>query len=423
MGRIGLISEHASPLAALGGVDSGGQNVYVDELARHLGSMGCEVDVFTRWDDPRQPHIVTLEPNVRVIHIKAGAVAPLRKEDMLGVMGEFTADVLRFMRSEGYPYTLLHANFWMSALVAADIKRRIGLPFVVTYHALGKVRVQHQGSADQFPKARIDIETRTMREADGIIAECPQDFDDLVTLYGADPAKIAIIPCGVNMEQFHPVHQWTARTQLGLNPRERYILQLGRIVPRKGIDTVIAALGILTHHYDCTAHLLIVGGESDDPDPVKTPEIGRLMQIAEQERVAHRMTFTGRKRRDQLKYYYAAADVFVTTPWYEPFGMTPLESMACGTPVIGAAVGGVKYSVAHEVTGFLVPSKNPAALAERLHQVLADSAAAETMGENALRRANDLFAWSRVTEQVAAFYDAVIERQPTLSMEQAKVQS
>lgn len=404
-GRIGMISEHASPLAAL----NGGQQVYVDELARALGMMGYEVDVFTRWDDPRQPRLVQIEPNVRVVHIRAGAAAPMREEDLLPLMSDFTADVLRFMRSEGYPYHLLHANCWMSALVAAEIKRRIGTPFVVTYHALGKVRAQHQDKAEPFPKDRIAIEERTMREADAIIAECPQAFDNLVKLYSVERGKITIIPCGVNTEQFHPVHRWTARTHLGLNPRERYVLCVGRVVPHKGIETVIEAVGLLTHHYRTAAHLLIVGGASDDADPEKTPEIGRLMHVARREGIAHRVTFTGRKHRDQLKYFYASADVFVTTPAYESFGMTPLEAMACGIPVIGSNVGGIKYSVVEGKTGYLVPPKKPIVLADRLHHLLSDDPAALDMGVNALRRVNEQFVWSNVAERVAALYRQVAQ--------------
>ncbi len=408
--RIGLISEHASPLASLGGVDSGGQNVYVAELARHLGMLGYSVDVFTRWDDADLPRVVEFAPNARVVHIQAGPIAPVRKENLLQHMGAFTADQLNFARHEGYPYSLFHANFWMSGLVAADIKRRIGVPFVITFHALGKVRLIHQGKADQFPAERLAIEERIVREADAIIAECPQDEADLFTHYNADPTCITIIPCGVNVDQFHPIHQWTARALLGLNPRERYILQLGRMVPRKGVETVIQALALLLDRYGVLAHLLIVGGEADEPDPLKTPEIGRLMAIAEREGVAHRVTFVGRKRRDELKYYYAAANVFVTTPWYEPFGMTPLEAMACGTPVIGANVGGIKYSVSDGETGYLVPPKDPAALAARLCDLLSNEQRADTFGRNAVSRVHEQFVWSKVAEQVSTLYAGMLSR-------------
>jgi D-inositol-3-phosphate glycosyltransferase len=399
-----MISEHASPLAALGGTDSGGQNVYVAELARALGLMGYEVDVFTRWDNPALPRVVAWSNNVRVIHVQAGPIAPVRKEDLLPHMDEFLANVLAFSRAQRDAYHLWHAHFWMSALVAAEIKRRTGVPFVVTFHALGKVRLQHQGKADQFPADRIGVEERVVREADLVFAECPQDRDDLMNLYNAYPECIALVPCAVNQSQFHPIEKAVARARLELDPNERLILQLGRMVPRKGVDNVIAALARL----DVPARLLVVGGESDDPDPVQTPEIGRLSELARSLGVLDRVTFTGRRGRDVLKYYYAAADVFVTTPWYEPFGMTPLEAMACGTPVIGANVGGIKYSVADGETGYLVPPKDPAALADRLAVLLSDDEMAARFSRNAVRRIEAMFTWPKIAGTMAGLYEQVM---------------
>ncbi|MCU0496714.1 MAG: D-sedoheptulose 7-phosphate isomerase [Anaerolineae bacterium] len=406
--KIGLISEHASPLATLGGVDSGGQNVYVGELARQLGELGYLVDVFTRWDDPRMPQIITWSNNVRVIHIKAGPIAFIRKEDLLQYMDEFTENVIGFAESD--PYQLFHANFWMSGLVACQIKARLGIPFVITFHALGKIRLLHQGKADQFPSQRLEIEQQIVQEADQIIAECPQDQEDLIAHYHADANRITIIPCGINPQQFHPVDPQLARMMLNLDPSEKLILQLGRMVPRKGVETVIEALAILIKRCQTKARLLIVGGDSDQPDPVQTPEIGRLVQIAQTQGVGEWVTFIGRKGRDQLKYYYSAADVFVSTPWYEPFGMTPLEAMACGTPVIGSRVGGIKYSVVDGKTGFLVPPKTPLTLAEKLHEVLTQPQLHQIFRQNAIRRVSTHFTWTRVGQAVATLYEKVLTR-------------
>jgi D-inositol-3-phosphate glycosyltransferase len=406
--KIALISEHASPLATLGGVDSGGQNVYVGELAQHLGMQGYQVDIFTRWDNPRLPQIVEWSKHVRVVHIKAGPLAFVRKEDLLPHMREFTHNMLDFMHKQTQPYNLLHANFWMSGLVAAEIKKATDIPFVITFHALGKVRLVHQGKADQFPAARLEIEQRIVREADQIIAECPQDQQDLLDHYAADPRCITMIPCGVNTHQFSPIDRRLARMILNLDTNERIILQLGRIVPRKGIETVIQALAHLVHQQKTPARLLIVGGESDDPDPDKTPEIARLMDIARQLNVLEYITFVGRKGRDVLKHYYSAADVFVTTPWYEPFGMTPLESMACGTPVIGSKVGGVQFTVLDGETGYLVPPQHPQALSHRLHQLLTTPKLSQQFRQKALRRIEEHFTWPRVAASVAALYERVL---------------
>jgi D-inositol-3-phosphate glycosyltransferase len=178
------------------------------------------------------------------------------------------------------------------------------------------------------------------------------------------------------------------------------------MVPRKGVDNVIRSLSKLNSSLKNT-RLLVVGGESDEPDETLTPEIGRLKKIAEEENVAAHVTFTGRKRRDVLKYFYAAADVFITTPWYEPFGITPLEAMACGTPVIGANVGGIKYSVEDGKTGFLVPPKNPEALAKKIEQLISDKQLMATMKTNAVNHVNRFFTWTNVADAVNNIYEKV----------------
>lgn len=405
---IALISEHASPLGTFGGADSGGQNVYVGQLAKHLAALGYEVDVFTRRDSYELPEIVEWLDNVRVIHVPAGPPVCVRKEDLLPYMEEFTAYVLGFCQHKWQPYDLVHANFWMSAMVAAKVKHRYNTPFVVTFHALGRVRRFYQGAADQFPNERFAIEDRIVAEADRIIAECPQDQEDLLCLYHADPTKIRIIPCGFDPAEFWQVDRNSARSMLGLDLEEPLILQLGRLVPRKGVDTVIRGFGHLVRQYQLPARLLIVGGESEEPDPGLTPEIGRLSAIAFEEGVAERVTFVGRKRREVLKYYYSAADVFITTPWYEPFGITPLEAMACGTPVIGSCVGGVKFTVKDGETGYLVPPNEPEAIAERIAYLYHNPQSRARLSRQAIQHAKELFTWQQVTNAVAELYEEVI---------------
>jgi glycosyltransferase involved in cell wall biosynthesis/phosphoheptose isomerase len=327
-------------------------------------------------------------------------------------MKAFTRYMIEFIRREGV-YDLIHANFWMSGLVATEIKRELGIPFVITFHALGRVRRVYQGKNDSFPDTRFQIEDRTIAAANRIFAECPQDQEDLTHLYQASPERVTIVPAGFDPREMQPIDRSTARKQLGLAENDRIILQLGRVVPRKGIDTVIHGLARLVRDYGIEACLLIVGGESESPDPQSTPELDRLTQIAREERVASRVTFIGRRQRDVLKYYYSAADVFVSTPWYEPFGITPLEAMACGTPVVGSNVGGIKYTVADGKTGFLVPPKDPDALAARLAEMFQDPAMLKRFRRQAIRRVKKHFTWQRVTRRLADIYENVIaEAQP-----------
>jgi D-inositol-3-phosphate glycosyltransferase len=407
--RIAFISEHASPLATLGGVDSGGQNVYVGELARHLVTFGYQVDIFTRWDNRQLPETISWIADVRVIHVQAGPVSVIEKEQLLQYMEEFTSNMLAFMDREGLFYQLIHANFFMSALVAADIKGITGIPFVVTFHALGCIRKIFQGGNDKFPSKRIEIEKRIVNEADHIIAECPQDKEDLLKHYNAPPNKITIIPCGFNAQEFYPIDRLVARMVLNLPTTEHIALQLGRMVPRKGVDNVIRAVAKL-RKTSLPVRLIIVGGEMEEADLMRDPEISRLKSIAREEGVLDFVTFAGRKNRDILKYYYAAADVFITTPWYEPFGITPLEAMACGTPVIGSDVGGIKYSVEDGKTGYLVPPRDPDSLAVKMYELLHDPALLHRMKQQAIKRVNFHFTWTKVAQQMANLYDRVLEK-------------
>jgi D-inositol-3-phosphate glycosyltransferase len=404
--KIAFISEHASPLASLGGVDSGGQNVYVGELARHLIALGYKVDVYTRWDNSNLPQVIDWIPEVRVIHIKAGPIQVIEKEKLLPYIPEFTANMLAFMSDYTAEYGLIHANFFMSALVAADIKKILDIPFVVTFHALGKIRQLYQGDQDKFPVERIEIEKRIVREADCIIAECPQDKEDLINHYEASIEKITLVPCGFNPNEFYPLDKLLARLVLNLDQSEFIILQLGRMVPRKGVDNVIRALAKIKKT-SLALRLIIVGGESDQ-DMASNPEITRLQQIAENEGVTELVTFAGQKNRDVLKYYYASADIFITTPWYEPFGITPLEAMACGTPVIGSNVGGIKYSVEDGKNGLLVPPKDPDALALKIFELMNDPSRLKKMKKNAIRRVNTSFTWAKVSEMIAGIYDRIL---------------
>jgi glycosyltransferase involved in cell wall biosynthesis len=407
MKRIALISEHASPLALIGGTDAGGQNVYVAQLATHLARRGWHVDVFTRRDKALARTVVEWKKGVRVIQVQAGPPRFLPKEEMLPYMEEFTANVLDFFRRQSSEYAVVHANFFMSGMVAQRIKRALHIPFVITFHALGRVRRAFQGEADRFPVSRIEIEEALVRDADRIVAECPQDLDDLTRLYGALPDKVTVIPCGFDPGELAPVGR-EARSGLGIGAEEFVVLQLGRLVPRKGIDNVIRGVGCLRRQHAVRARLVIVGGNSDAPCAAATPEIARLTDIAREEGVLDQVLFTGRRGRDALPALYCAADVFVTTPWYEPFGITPVEAMACGVPVVGAAVGGVKYSVVDGKTGFLVPARDPAALADRLAMLARSPELALAMGREGQRRARQLFTWRRVAAQVAELYESVL---------------
>ncbi|MGI5841186.1 MAG: glycosyltransferase [Patescibacteria group bacterium] len=404
-----FISEHASPLASIGGSDSGGQNIYVDKVSTELAKRGFLVDVFTRKDDKDLPEVVDCHNGVRVIQVTAGKQCFVPKEEMLPLMGEFEAEIEKFVARGKLMYDLIHAHFFMSGLVAINLKRKLQTKVVITFHALGKVRKIYQGDSDKFPEERLKIEERIVGEADAIVAECPQDKEDLINLYQANKKKISIIPCGFDPNELKPIDKVFARKLLGLNVDDNIILQLGRLVPRKGIANVIKAVGILHKEEKISARLLVVGGESETANPEITPEIGRLQKIAKESGVFDKVAFLGKKGRHVIKNYYSAADVFVSTPWYEPFGITPLESMACGTPVIGSRVGGIKYSVAEGETGLLVEPEKPRELAYALKDILSNKTMATKMAIRSIYRVNKYFKWSDVAKMMENLYEEVLQ--------------
>jgi glycosyltransferase involved in cell wall biosynthesis len=418
--RIAFLSEHASPLALLGGEDAGGQNVYVDEVSRNLGRLGYAVDVFTRRDDPDVPDVVEIGPagpdnGVRVVHLAAGPEQHLPKDQIWPFMPAFRAALLRFMAHDGARYDLLHGNFWMSGWVAAGLRRQLAIPAVQIFHAMGKTKQRHQGAADTSPAERIDVERSVVRAVDRLIAQCPSERAELIDDYGADPGKVVVIPSAVDVETFRPVPRDEARRALGLPTHELIVVYVGRMVARKDVRNVVRAVALLTRQADrvCPSlppvHLLLVGGETREPDPLATPEIGELQRLAAELGIADRVRFAGKQQQDVLRYFYSAGDVAVTTPHYEPFGLTPLEAMACGRPVIGSSVGGITYTIADGETGFLVPPRDPEALAACLQRLLTRPELRACMGRAARVRVERDFTWPTVATRTAALYQTLLE--------------
>ena len=414
---VAFLSEHASPLALLGGADAGGQNVYVDEVSRHLAARGFRVDVFTRRDSPALPEVVPLAEGVRVVHLTAGPARFLPKDDLWPHMPAFHDALLRFAARDGVRYDLIHGNFWMSGWVAGRLGQRLGVPAVQIFHAMGSTKQREQGSADTSPSCRIGVEREIIRTVDRIIAQCPAERAELARDYGADARKIALIPSAVDVEMFRPTPRMEARRRIGIECSGPVIAYVGRMLPRKDVRTIIRALAALREAAQTAddpglrARLLIVGGETADPDPDATPEIGVLRRLAAELGVSDHVIFTGARQRDQLRHYYGASDVVVTTPWYEPFGLTPLEAMACGRPVIGSRVGGIAYTVVDGETGYLTPPRDPLALAARMRRLLTHPALAARMGRAARTRVEREFTWPQVAERTADLYASLLAPQ------------
>jgi glycosyltransferase involved in cell wall biosynthesis len=391
--KIDLVSEHASPLAAIGGVDAGGQNVHVAALAAGLARRGHEVTVHTRRDDEALPERVVLQDGYEVVHVPAGPPRPLPKDDLLRHMPEFAA-VLRRTWAQRAP-DLVHAHFWMSGLASVAAAGAGGIPIVQTFHALGSVKRRHQGAADPSPPQRVELERALCRNVAHVVATCSDEVFELRRL-GLPSDRVSIVPCGVDTSSFTPRGPVAPRSG---RPR---LLVLGRLVERKGQDDAVRALAAVPD-----AELVVVGGppaETLDADP----EVRRLRAVAEATGVADRLLFTGSVARDDVPAWVRSADVVLAVPWYEPFGITPLEAMACGRPVVATGVGGLVDTVVDGVTGDLVPPRDPAALGRALAALLADEERRAAYGAAGVKRARARYRWSRVVADTDAVYRQVL---------------
>ncbi len=406
--RISMVSEHASPLATLGGVDAGGQNVHVAALSTALARRGHEVTVYTRRDDATLDERVPLAPGVEVVHVEAGPATHVPKDELLPYMGELANGILEhWRRSRSTPH-IVHSHFWMSGLAALDAARRFEaatgrtIPVVHTFHALGIVKRRHQGADDTSPAEREWLEPRVGREADGIIATCSDEAFELKAL-GVASARISVVPCGVDLDHFTPDGPAEER---GLRRR---IMTVGRLVPRKGVDLAIRALAELAAEGHADVELVVVGGASG-PDAERDPERERLRALAAELGVDDRVLLRGQVSQADMPAVLRSADAVVCTPWYEPFGIVPLEAMACGVPVVAAAVGGLIDSVVDGVTGVHVPPRDPGAIAAVLRELLWDEERVRALGHAGRERMVSRYSWDRVAADTGRAYRAVLDR-------------
>jgi D-inositol-3-phosphate glycosyltransferase len=392
--RLAMVSEHASPLAVLGGVDAGGQNVHVAALASAIARQGVETVVHTRRDHRELPRRIALTSGVTVDHVMAGPPAPLAKDDLLPHMSEFAAELSRQWQADRPD--LVHAHFWMSGLAALQAARPLGIPVVQTFHALGVVKRRHQGSKDTSPLERLPIEEQLVHSVDRIVATCSDEVFELMRL-GAARSSVRVAPCGVDVSLFSPAGPVDPR------PSDRYrLVFVGRLVERKGIGNVISALA------DVPNAELVVAGGPDHADLAEDREILRLRRLAEACGVADRVVFRGRVGRSDLPALLRSADAVVCVPWYEPFGIVPLEAMACGVPVIASAVGGLIDSVVDGTTGLHVPPRSPERIAEALRELLPDVERRRAIGAAGARRARSRYSWDRVATLTLQAYDGLL---------------
>lgn len=407
--RVAMFSVHSSPLAALGGRETGGMNVYVREVSRHLAARGIAVDVYTRRQDAQQPTTVTFGPRARVIYLNAGPAAPYPKHHVWDHLPEFVQGVLTFTANQDLQYDMLHSHYWLSGWTALQLRQLWHLPVVHMSHTLGYPKnAAAQQPWEHEPLRRLQIEYEVLRKSDALVAESPASKQHMVQEYGVDPQRIQVVPCGVDTTLFQPQDWRQARRALALPETAPILLFVGRIQPLKGLGTLLrAAQGVRQHYPDL--HVLIVGGGVDESDTNEAEELGRLQALGQQLGLTPHLHFIKAQPQEALAQYYAAADVFVMPSHYESFGMVVLEAMACGTPVVASDVGGLAWTVQHERTGLLAPVSDWHAFAQAIIRILATPERRETFGHAAIQRART-FAWEQIVEENLQLYHRLIHR-------------
>lgn len=410
--RIAMLSVHTCPLATLGGKDTGGMNVYVRELARELGRRGIAVDIFSRSQDPQVPRVRWLGENARVIHIAAGPQEPLDKNTLWQYLPEFAAQVRSFAAVESVAYDIIHSHYWLSALVARELREVWHSPIVHMFHTLAAVKdIVGQNQGYREDRRRMAAEDEIVQFVDAVVAATPLDKEQMVTHCGAPAEHIHVIPPGVNLDIFHPIAREGARGRVGspCNPCEEshMLLYVGRMDPLKGVDDLLRALPYVAQDlppdWPCQACLALVGGDAESTDESLRREMARLERLKQELGIGDLATFMGRRDQDELPYYYCAADICIVPSHYESFGMVALESLACGTPVVASRVGGLTYIVEDGVNGFLVPTGDSTLLAHRISQLLDDCQLRRQMGLYGMEMAKE-YAWPRIADRVVALY-------------------
>jgi D-inositol-3-phosphate glycosyltransferase len=401
--RVAMFSVHSCPLATLGGRETGGMNVYVRELSRHLVSHGIAVDVYTRRQDPDVPTVVEFAPRARVIYLHAGPATPYGKHRVWDHLPEFVDETRRFITQHNLRYQLLHSHYWLSGWVALQLRQRLQAPVVHMSHTLGYPKnAAAQQAWEQEPLRRLRVEHDVLRGSDALVAESPSSKHHMMREYGVEAEKIHVIPGGVDTAIFYPQDRQQVRRELGLDSNAPVLLFVGRLQPLKGIDTLLRAAREVRLHHD-QVQVLVIGGGVDAWDDREAQELRRLQTLSEKLGLAAHVRFINAQPQHILARYYAAADVFVMPSHYESFGMVVLEAMACGTPVVASQVGGLTSTVVSGETGFLVPQGDGQAFAQAILRLLASTALHDACAEASLKRAQT-FTWPYIVARTAKLY-------------------
>jgi D-inositol-3-phosphate glycosyltransferase len=400
--RIAVISIHTSPTASLGQNGNGGLNVYVHEIATAFSDRGIATDIFTRCT-PSDPEFEQLTPLSRVIYLPAGQ--DLDKYSLYAEVPGFANRIRQFAVVEDLNYDLIFSHYWLSGEVACLLRPRLATGWAHVAHTLGLVKNQTLAAGERpEPELRIQVEKEIAAQADLLIASTEDERADLVRLYGANPDHVAVVPPGVDLSMFQPIDRDEARRTIGYGAG-RLLLFVGRLERLKGVDVAIRALALLRDRAHDDVRLLILGEDSRDGDE---SEKDRLKELAAAAGVRDRVDFLGSVAHHELPFFYSAADVCVMPSYSESFGLVALEAQACGRPVVGSGVSGLRSVVRDEVSGYLLDSHDPAMYAERMGRLLDNPELAQQMGRRG-RLLAQRFSWTRTADRLQSLFDGVVE--------------
>lgn len=390
MARLAVLSYHTSPLAQPGTGDGGGMNVYVRELGASLARLGHEVDVYTRRDAPG-PAVVTVEPGLTVRRVAAGPAAALTRDEFERFVPDFTAAVAADLEERGAP-DAIHAHYWLSAIAGHQLKHDLGVPLIVTFHTLERVKAE---ALDAFSEHRAAQEAAALACADAVLASCDVEAEQFVRLYGADPARVHVVPLGVEHAFFGPGPRAEARRALGLDAESTTLLYVGRIQELKGADLALETLVELRAR-GRDARLVVVGGPSGSDGRATLSALHQRVAAA---RVIADVAFVAPQAHQLLGSFMRAADVTLVPSRSESFGLVALESSACGTPVVASAVGGLTTLVTPGVNGELLLSRDPVAWADAVEWATDPSRAGELSA--AAARLAAPYTWRAAAQRLA----------------------
>ncbi len=412
-GNIALISVHGDPAIDIGKEEAGGQNVYVREVGEALARQGWSVDMFTRCSDRSSESVVEHTPNCRTIRLTAGPQEFVKRQGIFKFLPEFVNSFNEWCDRNSVTYPIIHTNYWLSAWVGMELKKNRSFKHFHTYHSLGAVKYKSVKNIPEISHTRLQIEKQCLETADLIIATSPQEKEHMRSLV-SETGNITVTPCGTDTKNFGSYSRSQARNKLNIQPDANVILYVGRFDRRKGIETLVRAVGCNRVKQHPNLQLIIVGGST--PGKKDGKERDRIEGIVKELSIDEITTFAGRVEHRDLAYYYAAANVSVVPSHYEPFGLVAVESMASGTPVIASNVGGLKFTVVNEFTGLLVPPQDEKAFAEAIDRVLSYPAWTRQLEKEARKRAASMFSWDGVAEQLAEEYSTQLSESEQKSL-------